>query len=94
MALETGQGWPVHGRVSLRDAKRIKKLLAARKVSGPSSSIAQSVRDLPRRGRYESRSGRCLRPVTARATTGAAYQLPTTNRMIGPKLTLAGAPTK
>ena len=38
--------------------------------------------------------GRCPLPLAARATTGAAYQAPTTNRLMGPKLILAGAPTK
>jgi murein DD-endopeptidase MepM/ murein hydrolase activator NlpD len=34
MALESRQGWPVDGQVSRKDAKRIKRLLASRKVSG------------------------------------------------------------
>src|SRR5207248_11622341 len=36
----------------------------------------------------------CRRSSTRRVTAGAAYQVPTTNRITGPKLHAAGAPRK
>jgi murein DD-endopeptidase MepM/ murein hydrolase activator NlpD len=77
-SLENQQGWPVDGRVSRKDARRIKRLLAARRVSGSFFIFGRRLPTLTLRAkgagtatvRAKDASGNTVQTITATFAAG------------------------